>query len=453
MKKSKANFIFNWIVFLFCSSAYSGGAAQTELINAILSSDLAKVQQILEDPQKKEQIDLHERVANGWNLFSVAAAKGDGEMVQLLLHYGADPTQGIVFDQKQVTPYFLAAQGHHSEAMQLLMASSRFDYTKEIRTALAFGNMALVGQLLLTHSSHSSCSNDRSNDRSNDQANPILHSVATLFSSSCAICSEALGDKGKTKLADGNDRLGEIALTECGHSYCKACLDQWQRISKTCPTCRHPLSVNKIHILKNEGLQFFSQSSGRQVPIPSRDELTQVSQQTHQTLQIPQSSLQSSPYSSERAIIPFTQVNDHPELIPFLGEQIWRQGDLMIGDVVKKRDGSIHYMTQNQAYNYCRSLAIPEAWWQQWWASSERSSGARLPSQRELEDWTRALGRGTPDGYHPHSLPNLEGYEYWSSTRESSSSFRGAYFFDGDQGQVGFEDRSSPKAVRCVVSF
>ena len=132
-----------------------------------------------------------------------------------------------------------------------------------------------------------------------------------------------------------------------------------------------------------------------------------------------------------------------------------------VGDIARNTDGSIRYMNQADAINYCTS------------------QGQHLPSARELAQLAQSLGAAgisetAKDGYHPVSAKNADGKAdtfyfryagynrpagdlgnnwFWSSSVLSGYS---AYAFGlyGDSGGVGVVDRdnraSSLHAVRCA---
>eukprot|EP00697_Spironema_sp_BW2_P010727 gnl/Spiro4/26085_TR13010_c0_g1_i1.p1 gnl/Spiro4/26085_TR13010_c0_g1~~gnl/Spiro4/26085_TR13010_c0_g1_i1.p1 ORF type:complete len:183 (+),score=7.65 gnl/Spiro4/26085_TR13010_c0_g1_i1:89-637(+) len=48
----------------------------------------------------------------------------------------------------------------------------------------------------------------------------------------CVICNEIFHEPHRAK---------------CGHSFCYECISTWLARSETCPTCRAPLRLNKLH--------------------------------------------------------------------------------------------------------------------------------------------------------------------------------------------------------------
>jgi hypothetical protein len=151
----------------------------------------------------------------------------------------------------------------------------------------------------------------------------------------------------------------------------------------------------------------------------------------------------------------FAQVTD-PAVVKVLGES-WRDpSGLVWGDLVKKVDGSISYMSEYAAETYCAS------------------KGARLPSQAEQAQLGIYLGAkkldknstdGTPvydksgnvlfrydyHGYQAKILPHLAYAWIWSNTPHPRGS-DGAFVFGGDYGGIDIaHDRSyDDGAVRCV---
>ena len=125
--------------------------------------------------------------------------------------------------------------------------------------------------------------------------------------------------------------------------------------------------------------------------------------------------------------------------------EAWEDPSGMIwGDIVKKEDGSPHYMNHKDAIDYCKSI------------------GADLPSREDFVRLREYMGAkpGRSDGYAPQILPNLtytdkgETYSryFWSSSVRPDFS-NSAYVFNGRLGDFDTGYRSYDVyylSVRCV---
>ena len=125
-------------------------------------------------------------------------------------------------------------------------------------------------------------------------------------------------------------------------------------------------------------------------------------------------------------------------------------------DIVRTADGSIHYMNQDSAIQYCAN------------------QGMHLPSARELAQLSASMGAAgiseTPKDGYLVSAKNADGkvdnfyfsyvgYKrptgdlniwFWSSSVNSYYSDM-AYFLNGDDGVINYDGCYFPSAVRCVV--
>ena len=130
---------------------------------------------------------------------------------------------------------------------------------------------------------------------------------------------------------------------------------------------------------------------------------------------------------------------------PQLGEA-WRdESELIWGDIVKEADGIIiRVMSYNKATAYCASI------------------GARLPSKEEFTQLREYMGAkakaGTNNEYSHHNgkiLPNLRGYQFWSSSLNPTSPIFFAFGFNGSNGDLNdmYHLISGDYAVRCVVNY
>jgi hypothetical protein len=128
-----------------------------------------------------------------------------------------------------------------------------------------------------------------------------------------------------------------------------------------------------------------------------------------------------------------------------------------IGDIARNTDGSIRYMNQADAINYCAS------------------QGQHLPSARELAQLAQSMGAAgisetAKDGYYLVNAVNADGkydsfyfnysgYQqpagdlgnnwFWSSSVDSSNS-GGAFVLRGHYGFVYYGPRGLSDAVRCA---
>jgi hypothetical protein len=73
-------------LLLIAIPTYAGGPEFMELMDAISHSDQAHAQAILGNPEKFSKINLNEKAANGWSPLGLAAAKGNSQIVELLLN-------------------------------------------------------------------------------------------------------------------------------------------------------------------------------------------------------------------------------------------------------------------------------------------------------------------------------------------------------------------------------
>ncbi|MCC7442440.1 MAG: hypothetical protein IT285_12460 [Bdellovibrionales bacterium] len=123
----------------------------------------------------------------------------------------------------------------------------------------------------------------------------------------------------------------------------------------------------------------------------------------------------------------------------------WRDPSGMIwGDIAKNANGSIRYMDQYQATEYCQNR------------------GGQLPSREDFVRLREYMGArsGTYEGYTPQVLPNLtrnvNGSTYsnyfWSSSVHPDVSYV-AYDFGGRHGYIDYYYRYyvDDGAVRCVA--
>ncbi len=130
-----------------------------------------------------------------------------------------------------------------------------------------------------------------------------------------------------------------------------------------------------------------------------------------------------------------------------------------VGDIARNTDGSIRYMNQADAINYCAS------------------QGQHLPSARELAQLAQSMGAAgisetAKNGYYQVSAKNADGKAdtfyfshagynrpagdlgynwFWSSSVVSSSLSYNAFLLDGVVGGVDYDLRGSLSyAVRCA---
>jgi len=142
---------------------------------------------------------------------------------------------------------------------------------------------------------------------------------------------------------------------------------------------------------------------------------------------------------------------------PKLGEA-WRDPSGMIwGDIVKKADGTPHFMNHKDATAYCKSIGaeLPSGWQ----SSQNKSNGGQNSDFVRLREYMGATS-GSYDGYTPRVVPNLthvQGGEtgsryFWSSSVLPDDS-NYAYVFDGRYGAFDDGNRvyDAGYSVRCVA--
>jgi hypothetical protein len=106
---------------------------ELQLINAVKTGELAKVEEVL-----NSGCDIHQQDEQGWTPLNFAAGRGDLDMVKLLLDRGADV---FCVGRDQRTPYKISLAAKHTDVARLLKEkeqasngtngdSSRRDYAK-----------------------------------------------------------------------------------------------------------------------------------------------------------------------------------------------------------------------------------------------------------------------------------------------------------------------------------
>ncbi len=437
MKKLMVTFL----ALFYCISGHSAEPDYMELMGAISNSELPKIKHLLNDPERRTKIAFQEQTRSGntpltlavfkGNLsmvriilehasdsdsqkmrdgstpLMIAAGKGDIAIVKFLLFKGADPSLKRKSDQ--VTPFFLASQEGHQEVIEEFFKSNHFNYKTEIQTAISKGRHDLAHDLLEIHSQDSRFKKYE-NPPESYPLNSALHSMATLFDSVCSICTEAAGTTSGMSRVDGKEKRGVAQVTQCGHCFCKACLDKHftvrnaRDLTLNCPNCRASLSKKKILLVRLEGEK--AAENQPKIPVPGHDEpaLTQ----------------------------PIRVMENDPRItrnFAALGD-MYQVGNVIWSGMLKGRNiffmKANWYMNQLDAAEYCDYV----------------DQYARLPTLEEYDDLASAMGKGKPEGYNSHLLPDMD-YFFWSMSS--------GFFFSGSSGETQYSPRENDFAVRCVM--
>jgi uncharacterized protein len=86
--------------------------SELQLIDAVKSGELAKVEELLNSGS-----DIHQPDEQGWTPLNWAAGRGDPNMVKLLLNRGADV---LCVGEDQRTPYKISLAARHTDVARLL---------------------------------------------------------------------------------------------------------------------------------------------------------------------------------------------------------------------------------------------------------------------------------------------------------------------------------------------
>jgi len=454
-------------ILLFCvlailfGQAYAAGSNFDQLMESISKSNPEEVKKILKDSEKGK-INLDEKGADGWSPLCLAAAKGNAEIVQVLLDHGADLAQSMTFKNKRATPFILAAQYGHFDVIKLLMESPYFTPDKrkeEIRNANAFGQPELAKQVLMiaqnlrVGGSESPPCGQKVQD---EFAHDIKAQSYRLMDVSCEICLGLPGEDTKTKLIDGSSHTGNSAITNCcGQFFCASCVGKTKTTQGKCSHCRQPLSFK---VFPNAIAEFHWHGSDK-VPLPGQavDEESVGSEARVETLPaasslatnegvsapVRRANLQILDNSRERQSH-YTGVN-HQVLGPnsrFGRGLVWSDAMeiTVTRGVINRTIERVWERKQKDAFEDCLKLnpkgerAVIRA---DLVAGRRPARGYFLPRK---EDWEEINLR---------DFPNLRGKLFWSSS-VSPNNADYAYVFNGDGGFIGLYNRYFPRSVVCV---
>ncbi len=232
---------------------------------------------ILENSEKMSKINLNEKRSDGWFPLGLAAAKGNADIVALLMNKGAKLDVSLKYEGRQATPFILAAQNNRKDVMARILNSPQFDsamLAQESRNASLFKQPNLKNQLTRVHQffpwgdALDTTHEVEGHSRWDHQA-----SAYRTMDSSCKICLETPGTVGESVLIDGNMHTGNSATTPCcGQDFCEKCLKEGSARDQRCPFCRTALPSGSYHIILNaiEEFHWLDSSAGgiSRVPLP-----------------------------------------------------------------------------------------------------------------------------------------------------------------------------------------
>jgi formylglycine-generating enzyme required for sulfatase activity len=250
-------------LILLCQSqrSFAGGAEQMDLIKGVLALDVASVEAILSEPEKKAKINLAEKRDDGWNALSLASAMGSVPLVQLLLAQGAPLSDGFQFQGQNVPPLVLAAMYDRAAVLECMLKSASFksqDYQRAIRVAAHFLQNSLVDELFniraltlpeLPGAAGAAVALPEGLIEERFQDDRLARAVKDVFPDVCGICQDHPGASSKKRLLNGSMRAGDIAITQCGHCFCQKCLSRAREVVNQCPLCRADL---RAHIVERD---------------------------------------------------------------------------------------------------------------------------------------------------------------------------------------------------------
>ena len=359
--------------------------------------------------------------ADDWSPLSLAAAKGNLEIVESLIDQGADLGQTFRFQGRVVTPFLLAAQYGHFDVMSVILHSKKFTgehLKQEVRIAAAWNQRNLVKQLLML--------------RLEGGGSPDgLAQSYRAMDLTCEICFNlpgvGEGEHDQTQLIDGSWHIGDSVMTTCcQQTYCKSCIERSIREGGArCPHCREQsFGREKIQVISHAVLRFrwieeFAGGASR-VPLPGAVVAAE-----------PQDPFAAISEEDPRYVEAFAELGPMHEIAGLVwSSPVPRNVNRRFGGDwfwwgYKIHDGR---MNQRAAVAYCEEL------------------GGWVPAPQEYESLAQAMGKGTERGFQPDLLSNMKYHGFWTLYHQGDR----AAFFSGDKGEVGWDGRDFKRSVRCV---
>lgn len=433
----------------FVGTTQPRAAKMDELMFALAEGQKGQFQTLLDD--ESQSVDLNNQSETdpfrGWTLLALAAAKGDSEVVQLLLKKGARLDQELKLGSLRVTPLMLAAMQNQVSVMREILAHPSFGdagYEREISIARKLNQPGLVS--LLEEAQIAAIVADRTSARLQSNQAPEEDSfqrmameafpgdrMAHTFTDVCSICHSIPGELDAYELLNGLKKLGSIATTQCCRvTFCTSCFD---RTRQRCPMCRvaNPGSI----VSRPTGMTLIW--IGAKVSVP-------VARITGSSSEIPvETGLLATDLNRSASIAQLLMGHSDPEIHALALEIRRRVPDYyMLGG----EQGRIHLIKDPDAQvsPFLLSAAAPIGTTTQMNALRSCPAGSALPTRAQLEALSRAMSPGGV--YSHHLIPEMR--SFWSSeTRLLFKNF--AYKFNAGSGRVGSKLRtSSDKEVRCV---